>query len=77
MASPDSRQKQSINSFLNVEKDIKTNYFNLPTKNSHHYADSFPDSPVESKKSLMTYSEKKLVALNQIVDQSVQKAKAK
>ena len=77
MASPESRQKQSINSFLNVEKDIQTNYFNLQTKSSHQYADSLPDSPVESKKSLMTYSEKKLLALNQIVDQSMQKAKAK
>ena len=63
---------------MNVEKDIKTNYFNIPTKLKHHYADSFPDSPVESKKpTLMTYSEKKLLALNQIVDRSVSKAKAK
>ena len=37
-----------------------------------------PESPVDSgRQSLMTFSEKKLLALNQIVDQSLSKAKAK
>ena len=37
-----------------------------------------PESPVDSgRQSLMTLSEQKLLALNQIVDQSLNKAKAK
>ena len=77
VTSPGAKQA-SVSSFIQKPQQREPNYFNLPTTIQHHYADSMPESPVDSgRQSLMTFSEKKLLALNQIVDQSLSKAKAK